>query len=239
MLPVPPNAATPGIVETPRGKTRFWTAYFAARQQLHDTFDRTRCEGEARHAAHDGAWQAPRLVYTRPRAADLPPGADSLARYLWPSARSAWTAKLARVRRDSTGAIARLAAREREIVAILFQAGVPLLTATEAHAGAGVWGFAVHEELAALVAVGLTPAAALRAATLEPARALGMEASLGTVATGKVADLVLLDADPLADIAHTTGIRVVIANGRVYDRAALDQLLANVARVAARPTVPR
>jgi len=52
--------------------------------------------------------------------------------------------------------------------------------------------------------------------------------SLGTVAPGKLADLVLLDADPLADIANTTAIRAVVANGRYYDRTALDRLLDGV-----------
>lgn len=228
------DAAAPDVAATPRGKTRFWTVYETARDRLHETFDHARCEREARRAAGDGAWQAPRLVYTRPPAAGRP-GDDPLARYVWPSARTAWQAKLARVRRDSTGAIARLAAREREIVAILHRAGVPLLAATETHAGSGVWGFAVHDELAALVAAGLAPAAALRAATLEPARALGMEDSLGTVAPGKLADLLLLDADPLADVAHTTRIRAVIVNGRLHDRTALDALLADVARAVAVP----
>jgi imidazolonepropionase-like amidohydrolase len=52
--------------------------------------------------------------------------------------------------------------------------------------------------------------------------------SLGTVAAGKLADLVLLDADPLADITNTTTIRAVVANGRYFDRAALDVLLSKV-----------
>jgi imidazolonepropionase-like amidohydrolase len=138
--------------------------------------------------------------------------------------------------RSHAPVLSRLAAREREIVGILHRAGVPLLAATETHAGSGVWGFAVHDELATLVAAGLTPAAALRAATLEPARALGMQDSLGIVAPGRLADLVLLDADPLADIAHATRIRAVLSNGRLYDRSALDGLLADVARAVGAPT---
>ena len=54
---------------------------------------------------------------------------------------------------------------------------------------------------------------------------LGKEATMGTVAVGKVADLVVLDADPLADIANTTKIRAVIARGRLLDREALDKML--------------
>ncbi|HVG45345.1 MAG TPA: amidohydrolase family protein, partial [Longimicrobium sp.] len=75
-----------------------------------------------------------------------------------------------------------------------------------------------------------TPLEALQAATLAPARFMGMADSLGSVQAGKVADLVLLDADPLADIGNTRRIRAVIANGRLLDRAALDALLAEVER---------
>ena len=83
------------------------------------------------------------------------------------------------------------------------------------------------------VAEGLTPlkalqAATLNAATLNPARMWHATNSLGTVAPGKLADLVLLDANPLEDVTNTTTIRAVVANGRYFDRTALDQLLADV-----------
>ena len=86
----------------------------------------------------------------------------------------------------------------------------------------------MHTELAVYVAEGLTTLRALQSATLEPAKLFRVTDSLGTVAAGKLADLVLLDADPLADITNTTTIRAVVANGRYFDRAALDQLLAEV-----------
>jgi imidazolonepropionase-like amidohydrolase len=86
-------------------------------------------------------------------------------------------------------------------------------------------GFQLHEDLATSVARGLSPLSALRGVTLNPARMLHATDSLGTVAPGKLADLVLLDADPLADITHTKQIRAVVANGRYFDRTALDSLL--------------
>lgn len=86
-------------------------------------------------------------------------------------------------------------------------------------------GFSLHAELAVLVAEGLTPLAALQSATFNPAVALHATDSLGTVQVGKLADLVLLDADPLTDITNTTAIRAVVANGRYFDRDALEQLL--------------
>jgi hypothetical protein len=106
------------------------------------------------------------------------------------------------------------------------RANMPLLTGTDEYQGAG---FTLHAELATFVALGLTPLTALRAATLNPAKMFHVADSLGTVAAGKLADLVLLDADPLADITNVTMLRAVVANGHYFDRAALDQLLAQVA----------
>jgi imidazolonepropionase-like amidohydrolase len=104
-------------------------------------------------------------------------------------------------------------------------AGVPLMAGTDIGAPLLVPGFSLHDELALLVRdAGMTPLQALQAATSTPARVMGAD-SLGAVAAGKLADLVLLDADPLADIANTRRIHAVLANGRWMDRAALDRLL--------------
>jgi imidazolonepropionase-like amidohydrolase len=86
--------------------------------------------------------------------------------------------------------------------------------------GTDIWQVpsAVHLELEELVAAGLTPLEAIRAATGDAARILGA-ADLGTIAVGKVADLVVLDADRMADIRNTRRIRAVVQGGRVVDRA--------------------
>jgi hypothetical protein len=114
---------------------------------------------------------------------------------------------------------------------LIHHVGLPIMSGTDG--GEPVMkpqppGFALHAELAIYVAEGLTPLEALQTATLNPAQYLHGTDSLGTVAPGKLADLVLLDADPLADISNITAIRAVVANGRYFDRAALDQLLADV-----------
>jgi imidazolonepropionase-like amidohydrolase len=93
-------------------------------------------------------------------------------------------------------------------------------------------GFSLHDELAILVEAGLSPMAALQAATLNPARYLGIEKAIGTVTQGKIADLVLLDANPLDDIRNTTKINSVVANGRLLDRTVLDQRLTQVRAIA-------
>jgi hypothetical protein len=117
---------------------------------------------------------------------------------------------------------------ELENVRLLKDAGITLLAATDVGVPLQVPGISLHRQLLRLTEAGLTPLEALRTATLNPARVLGLEDSLGTIDAGKLADLVLLDANPLADIRNTQQIRAVIADGRLYRRADLDRLLAEV-----------
>jgi hypothetical protein len=109
---------------------------------------------------------------------------------------------------------------------IPMEVGLPILSGGDT--GEADAGFKTHSDMAIMVDRGLTPLAALQAATINPARAIRATDSLGTVAAGKLADLVLLDANPLADITNTTQIRAVVANGRYFDRAALDGLVAQI-----------
>ncbi len=104
------------------------------------------------------------------------------------------------------------------------RAGVRILAGTDGgpflHSSPG---FSLQLELRFLVENGgLTPLEALRAATLNPAKFLGATDSLGTVAPGRLADLVLLDADPLTNIRNISAIHAVVANGRYFDRTTLD-----------------
>jgi imidazolonepropionase-like amidohydrolase len=120
---------------------------------------------------------------------------------------------------DSVGG-AMLAKRMRQ-VADMQAAGVHILTGTDAPLRNSPPGFGLHEELRLLVRGGMSPFEALRAATYEPAAFLGALDSLGTIAPGRLADLVLLDANPLDDIRNAARIRLVLANGRSIDRAAV------------------
>jgi len=115
---------------------------------------------------------------------------------------------------------------ELALTGAAWRQGVPLLAGTDAGALYTYPGSSLHEELAQLVRAGLTPAAALRAATLGAAEFLGAADSMGTVAVGKVADLVLLGADPLADIRNTRRIEGVVLRGRLLARPVLDSLAA-------------
>jgi imidazolonepropionase-like amidohydrolase len=86
-------------------------------------------------------------------------------------------------------------------------------------------GFSLHDELAMFVELGFTPAEALETATLNPARFMGRERTMGTIARGKLADAVLLDRNPLIDIHNTKSINTVIQGGKVYSRKELDAIL--------------
>jgi 8-hydroxy-5-deazaflavin:NADPH oxidoreductase len=125
-------------------------------------------------------------------------------------------------------------------VALAHRAGVRILAGTDAGDDAYIFaGSSLHDELELLVEAGLTPLQALQTATLNPARFLGRTTDLGTVTAGKLADLVLLDANPLEDIRNTRRIRAVVLNGRYLDRPVLDGLLADAERAANAPPQER
>ncbi|GIO99585.1 amidohydrolase [Paenibacillus lautus] len=107
------------------------------------------------------------------------------------------------------------------------EAGVPLLAGTDAAVliPNQVFGFSLHDELELLVKSGLTPLQALQTATLNPAKYLGREHELGTVEEGKLADLVLLAANPLKDIRNTTAISAVILDGKLMEKQDLTKAI--------------
>jgi imidazolonepropionase-like amidohydrolase len=94
-------------------------------------------------------------------------------------------------------------------------------------------GFSLHDELALLVDLGFTPAQALQAATVNPAKYAGALDEFGTIEKNRRADLLLVDGDPLADIRDVSKIRAVVLNGHLLDRAELDKLL-DKAEIAAK-----
>lgn len=110
------------------------------------------------------------------------------------------------------------------VVGQMNRSGVMLLAGTDL-AGPRIPGFTLHDELVALVDAGLTPLQALRAATLNPANILRSESDFGSVTPGKLADLVLLDANPLEDIHNTQRIAAVVVGGKLFSRGDLDGLL--------------
>jgi hypothetical protein len=132
--------------------------------------------------------------------------------------REFWPLYLQRTNCPQGGSLAdrqREFAKYQELTGKLYRAGVPLLVGTDAPEPQVTPGFALHQELELLVASGLPPAAALRAATLHNATVLRQQDQLGSIAAGKLADIVLLSANPLEDIRHTRHIELVIRGGQV------------------------
>ncbi|MDQ6786302.1 MAG: amidohydrolase family protein [Acidobacteriota bacterium] len=114
------------------------------------------------------------------------------------------------------------------LVSAMHRAGVEFMAGTDSANPYVVPGFSLHEELQLFVKAGLTPMQALQSATINPAKYLNMQDELGTIEKGKLADLVLLDANPLEDISNTKKINAVVMNGRLLDRKTLDKMLADV-----------
>lgn len=108
--------------------------------------------------------------------------------------------------------------KRQAFVGMCKQAGVPLLAGTDSFGlGKMVLGLSLHHELELLVEAGLAPIDSLRAATITAARALGKENDLGSIKAGKLADLLILDADPLANISNSQKIHQVMKGGRILD----------------------
>ena len=119
-------------------------------------------------------------------------------------------------------------------------AGVTMVTGTDGGASAPYIfsGFGLHDELALMVRVGLTPMQAILASTRDAARMAGQQHLSGTVAPGKAADLLVLDANPLADIRNTQRIHAVVANGRLISQSERERMLADIETEAANTPRP-
>ncbi|HEX2080181.1 MAG TPA: amidohydrolase family protein [Longimicrobium sp.] len=184
-------------------------------------YDPARCARVIAAMAEAGAWATPTLVVYQPYLApgDTAVTHPALMRYVPQRLRAEWRARLERAGPGDTATVSAYFSLAR--TGEMHRAGVRLLAGTDAPLAYVHPGISLHDELALLVRAGLTPMQALQSATRDPAAYLGALDSLGTVQPGRLADLVLLDADPLADIRNTRRIHAVIASGRVVDRAAL------------------
>ncbi|HEX5870889.1 MAG TPA: amidohydrolase family protein, partial [Longimicrobium sp.] len=180
------------------------------------TFDAGKADALYRLLARNGTWVTPTLAtQADPRCPGSPlPVPDSAALAGVPRMLHRFVA-LAEQPADEIARDCRRMEALIRVAGAMHRAGIPLLAGSDGPNPGVVPGIALHQELELLVRAGLTPMEALQTATRNPARYLGMEDSLGTIQPGRLADLVLLDADPLADIRNTRRIHAVIANGRV------------------------
>ena len=135
---------------------------------------------------------------------------------------------------DPLGVRRRFVDHELDIVRKLHSAGVPFLAGTDTPAGVGVTpGISLHLELQRFVAAGFTPLEALQTATINPARFFRKLSDYGSVETGRIADLLILRANPLENIANTRAIGGVVADGKYWSQAEIDALRSRLKQVAA------
>lgn len=155
---------------------------------------------------------------------------DPYLQYIGPGLRKTYAWRIERAAKDDAAAVALRHERFERIAGILpllQAAGVTILAGTDAGFlnSFNYPGIGLHDEMALFVRYGLTPLQTLQAATINGARFLGKDARHGSIAVGKVADIVLLRGDPLDDIAATRAIDAVVLRGEVHDRGALDAML--------------
>ncbi len=208
--------------------------------QFLSTYDPKRAQALFALLAQNQTWQCPTLIWERGgNLIDQTDFAhDTRAKYVpayWKDV--TWKRFTEAIMHDfNTDDLAtrkRFVEKELEVVNAMHRAGIPFLAGTDTPPGVYIFpGFSLHEELLRFVAAGFTPLEALQTATINPAKFLGLEDKLGTIEQEKLADMVLLDANPLDDIRNTQKIAAVIVNGRYLSRDELDKMLAGVEKAA-------
>jgi imidazolonepropionase-like amidohydrolase len=197
-----------------------------------DSYSEPKARALYQRFAKNRTWQTPTLVLVRAVASLDDPAftADRRVRFMPTSLRSFWDPKNPQYQAMTKGLVNLKPAFKRSLeeVGKMHRAGVELLAGTDTPFPFCFPGFSVHDELALLVEAGLTPMQALQAATRNPARYLGRLDDLGTVEKGKIADLVLLDANPLDAIKNTQRIAAVVVRGKLLSQDALRKMLADL-----------
>ena len=208
-------------------------AYSKVQERTLDTFDRKRAEALFARLALYENWQVPTLtMLQRMYLLDLDEiVANPRLEYVSPEIRKGWEDPR-KDAKDLPQSLRDSAARQYKMLADLLpamqKAGVKILAGSDTGDPYTYPGYELHRELELLVQAGLTPLQALQSATIQPAKYLDADESMGTVAAGKNADLVLLEADPLADIRNTQQISAVILGGKYISKQQLSGMLTRV-----------
>lgn len=197
------------------------------------TFDAERCASTMKVLAENNTWQIPTL--TLMLASSIPYYAEDKWRatfeYLPAEVASKWLAAAASYKKKlETPSVSReqrkaVADWKMNLIPKLVEREIPIMAGTDTPIFFLTPGFSLHRELETLVIAGMTPMQALEAATLAPAKYFKREHKQGLIAPEMLADLVLLNADPLQDISNTTKIELVIRGGVVLSRPQLDAML--------------
>ena len=150
---------------------------------------------------------------------------DQRMKYVSPTLKEWWKSQMVDWSENSKNGRKFMLSARTKMIPLLKNAGIPLLAGTDLGFVFVLPGFGLHDELAYLVTAGLSPAEALRTATINPALYFSQENELGTIVQGKIADLILLEKNPLDDIKNISQISTVVFNGRIFSKPDLDELL--------------
>jgi imidazolonepropionase-like amidohydrolase len=217
-----------------RGNDLRNSIYRAQRLHAFRTQDEERRETVLRALADNGTWQVPTLVIIAQEEHRIFAREDYLEKfkYLPEPVRSNWrrsaAAEVERARLSPSEEGMAHARWAYDMVPRVAGAGIGIMAGTDMPLAHLIPGFSLHEELALLVRTGLTPMQVLEAATLSPAQYLGLDHQQGTIGEGMLADLVILDANPLDDITNTRRINAVMRNGHLHTRDDLDVILSQL-----------
>jgi len=198
------------------------------------TFDQKKAATLFACFARNGTWLSPTLAVLRSLAyiGDSAFRDDARLKFIPPYIKKGMWGDTAfglnRRTPEDNNAAKKVFQKQLEVVGAMRRAGVEIIAGTDTPNPYVYPGFSLHDELALLVRAGLTPMEALQAATRNAAKYVGQLDKLGTVEKGKIADLVLLDGNPLADISNTKRINAVVLGGRLINKAALEAMLAKV-----------
>jgi len=223
-------------------KPKFWGTHGTQlRQMMLDSYSPGKAAALFAVLKSNGTWQVPTLTLLRMFAYGDDPAflKDDRLKYVPVRMRRSWDPATVDGK-HTPGDFAYMKKefqKDLEVVGAMQRAGVGILAGTDTANPFCFPGFSLHDELGLLVRAGLSPMQALQAATLNPARFLGKEKDLGTIEKGKLADLVLLDADPLVEIGNTKKIDAVVYGGRLFSGASLDEMLGRVEALAGRKPV--
>lgn len=207
-----------------------------------DSYSPENCAAVFARFKKNGTWVCPTLATFRIMAMAADPSLlnDARLKYMPRQVRASWDPKTNYI--FKMAAMSPAYAKEQyqydlRLVAALDRAGVGIIAGTDTLNPFTFPGFSLHDELASYVQAGLTPMAALQTATRNPARFLGREKDFGTVEIGKVADLVLLDANPLEDIRNTTKIAGVVFAGKFFPKGSVQDMLAKAEALASTKSI--
>jgi imidazolonepropionase-like amidohydrolase len=205
---------------------------------LIQSFDRARCAALAKRVAASNTWMVPTVgvLHSTAYLDDSTLRRDPRLQYIPEFFKNGWNpANDFRFRAVTTAGWAarkRIFAEQLQILRLLHDAGAKFLAGTDLSNPYLYPGFSLHDELASFTKNGFSNLEALQTATINPAKFLRATDSLGTVAVGKLADLVVLDANPLADIGNVARIHAVIANGVLIDPSRRQAILKNAVTMA-------